>query len=261
MATSESFARSEMLWYRHLTYNPTRGTFTRNDGIMKSKSTRALYDEIGEKYLRNRSSAFNDYTELPTVMSLIRSAKGKLVLDAGCGPGKHAKDLIAKGASVTAIDVSEKMVNLAREYCDGRGEFFRGSFEHASFTPVSFDLIIASLSIIYSRNISKVFNNFGRWLKPGGQLIFSIYHPVRYHEKLKGFDFSKSKKVWISLHGYDVTVFNYYHPLEKYFTALHENGFAVSKFIEPVLSRKYKGWQEDAYRIPRVIVMEAKRQI
>lgn len=227
---------------------------------MKPKSVKTLYNEISRKYHQNRALAISDYTELPAVLSLVGDIKGHRVLDAGCGPGRHSKKLIAKGAHVTGIDVSQEMVNIAREYCEGRGEFFTANFEQARFKRASFDLVIASLSLMYSRDINPVIKNFSRWLKPRGRFIFSIYHPVRFFQKISGFDFSKRKKVWIHLQGCDVTVFNYYHPLESYFNSLQENGFDVRRLIEPVLSRKHKGWPEDNYRIPRSIVIEAKKR-
>ena len=227
---------------------------------MKPESVKTLYNKISRKYEQNRALAISDYTELPTVISLAGHVKGKRVLDAGCGPGRHAKKLIAKGAIVTGIDASPEMVNIAREYCGGEGEFFTANFEQARFKRASFDLIIASLSLMYSKEVNLVIRNFSRWLKPDGRLIFSIYHPVRFFQKIADFDFSKRRKVWIHLQGCDVTVFNYYHPLESYFNNLYENGFAVQRLVEPVLSRRYKGWPEDNYRIPRSMVIEAKKR-
>ena len=58
-----------------------------------------------------------------------RLVSDKRVLDAGCGPGRHAKKLLAKGAHVTGIDISEEMVNIARAHCGGRGHFFRAAFQ------------------------------------------------------------------------------------------------------------------------------------
>jgi len=41
--------------------------------------------------------------------------KGKRVLDAGCGPGIYAEWLADRGAKVVALDVSPKMVELAKK--------------------------------------------------------------------------------------------------------------------------------------------------
>lgn len=205
---------------------------------MKSKPAKALYNRISSKYHENRPLAISDHTELPTVVSLAGDVRDKRVLDAGCGPGRHAKKLISKGALLTCVDISNEMINIARGHCHNKGEFIVGDLAQVKFMPASFDLIIASLSLMYLKEIKPVIKNFSRWLRPHGRLIFSIYHPVRFLHKIPDFDFSKRRKVWIHLDGCDVTVFNYYHPMENYFGALTTNGFEIRKFIEPVLHKR-----------------------
>lgn len=227
---------------------------------MKSKPAKALYNKISATYLENRPLAISDHTEVPTVIALSGDVRDKSVLDAGCGPGKHAKKLIAKGARLTGVDISGEMINIAREHCRNKGEFFVADLTQVKFARASFDLIIASLSLMYLKDIKPVFKNFSRWLRPRGRLVFSLYHPVRFLHKIPDFDFSRGRKVWIHLDGCDVTVFNFYHPLEKYFEALTGNGFEICKFVEPVLNRRFKGWPEDNYRIPRSIVIQAQKR-
>lgn len=227
---------------------------------MSQKSARTLYNKISARYHTNRPQAVSDYTELPTVISLAGDVRGRRVLDVGCGPGRHSKTLLAKGARVTGIDISDEMVNIAREYCAGRGHFFQADFERVEFDSSSFDLIIASMTLMYAKDVHPVIEKFGGWLKRNGRLIFSLYHPVRFFHKIADFDFSKSRKVWIHLEGCDVTVFNYYHPMEKYFAALRAGGLEVLKYVEPVLSRRHRGWPEDNYRIPRSLVIEARKR-
>jgi SAM-dependent methyltransferase len=227
---------------------------------MKPKSVERLYDEIGRRYSENKSVAISDYTELPAMLALAGPVAGKDVLDVGCGPGRHARTLLDRGARVTGIDISEEMVCAARERCRGRGRFLRADFERAEFPRASFDLINASLCLMYSPALRPVFRNFRAWLKGGGRLIFSVYHPVRFFQKVPGFDFSRRQKVWIHLAGCDVTVWNYYHPLGDYFAALRANGFELLSFKEPVLSRRVKGFPPDNYRVPRAIIFEARKK-
>lgn len=227
---------------------------------MKSKPARDLYNKISGDYHHNRPLAISDHTEVPAVLALVGPVRNKRVLDACCGPGRHSKKLIEKGARLTGFDISEQMVRIAREHCANKGTFFSADIEHAKLPSSSFDVIISSLSLMYLRNIAPAFINFRRWLKPGGKLVFSLYHPNRFLHKIPDLDFSKSRKVWIHLDGCDVTVYNYYHPMEKYFDALTKNGFEIRKFVEPVLAKRFKGWPEDNYRIPRSIVIEARKQ-
>jgi SAM-dependent methyltransferase len=227
---------------------------------MKAKSIGKLYDEIGRRYSENKAVAVSDYTELPTMLALAGRVRRKEVLDVGCGPGRHAHALIERGAHVTGIDVSDEMVAAARERCGGRGRFLRADFERVKFPRASFDLINASLCLMYSPDLRPAFRNFRAWLKSRGRLIFSVYHPVRFFQKVPDLDFSRRRKVWIHLQGCDVTVWNYYHPLGDYFSALLSNGFELLSFVEPVLSRRVKGFAPDNYRIPRSIIFEARKK-
>ena len=44
----------------------------------------------------------------PVIDQLLADVTGRRVLDAGCGNGRHAKKLAARGARVTAIDGSPR---------------------------------------------------------------------------------------------------------------------------------------------------------
>lgn len=48
------------------------------------------------------------------MLSLIGDVKHKRVLDAGCGYGFYSILLAKRGAMVTGIDISEKMIALAK---------------------------------------------------------------------------------------------------------------------------------------------------
>ena len=194
------------------------------------------------------------------MLALAGAVARKDVLDVGCGPGRHARALLDRGARVTGIDVSDEMVASARENCAGRGRFFRADFTSAKFPRSSFDLVNASLCLMYAPDLRPAFKNFGAWLRPRGRLIFSVYHPVRFFQKIPDFDFSRRRKVWIHLQGCDVTVWNYYHPLPHYFAALLSSGFELLNFVEPVLDRRRRGWPADSYRIPRSIVIGARKK-
>ena len=226
---------------------------------MKDPTAAKLYDRIGRKYGGNKSVAISDYTELPAVLALAGRVAGKDVLDVGCGPGRHARALLDRGARLTGIDASEEMVAAARENCAGRGRFFRADFTRVKFPQKSFDLVNASLCLMYVRDLRPAFENFRAWLRPRGRLIFSIYHPVRFFQKIPDLDFSRRRKVWIHLAGCDVTVWNYYHPLEKYFEAMRAARLSPSRLVEPVLNRRHKGWSEDNYRVPRTLIIEAHK--
>lgn len=226
----------------------------------KPKSITELYDGIATRYQINRHKATNDVIEFPVVLRMAGHIKGKNVLDIGCGLGKHAKAFLDKGAIVVGIDASREMIKIAKQTCGNKALFIKKNFEDAKFKPKSFDLLNASFSLHYSNRLNYIFKKFNTWLKPGGKMLFTIYHPMQYYLKTKDFDYSKSKKLWIKLRSYDVEVFNYYHPLNDYIRAIVNNNFIILSILDLVVPKNIKGWTNDKYRIPSGLLFEIEKK-
>jgi 2-polyprenyl-3-methyl-5-hydroxy-6-metoxy-1,4-benzoquinol methylase len=69
-------------------------------------------DFVGDEGDRNRFLNSD-----PVLWSMAGDVEGLRVLDAGCGGGYLSNQLQAKGANVTGVDVSEQMIEIARERC------------------------------------------------------------------------------------------------------------------------------------------------
>ena len=52
---------------------------------------------------------------LPCLLELLGDVTGRSVLDAGCGEGYLARVLAGRGARVTGIDLSPRLIEIARE--------------------------------------------------------------------------------------------------------------------------------------------------
>jgi SAM-dependent methyltransferase len=116
---------------------------------------------------------------------------GKRVLDAACGPGLYAAELLARGADVTGFDVSPRMVEIAREQAPG-GEFrVHDLNEPLTWLPdASVDLALCALASEYIDDRVGALRDLRRVLRPGGALVLSRLHPTgewlrnggNYHE-------------------------------------------------------------------------------
>jgi magnesium-protoporphyrin O-methyltransferase len=77
--------------------------------------------------------------------------RGARVLDAGCGAGQMTAELAARGADVTAVDISPALVGIAAqrlpEGLPGRVRFASGDMLDAAHG--SFDYVVAMDSMIY----------------------------------------------------------------------------------------------------------------
>lgn len=100
-------------------------------------------------------------------------ARGKRVLDFGCGSG-YGSALIAKTAgSVHALDIAQDAIDYARE------KFSRPNLEFCRVPPdvrlpfgdESFDLVLSFQVFEHIRDIGRYLSEIQRVLAPGGQLI------------------------------------------------------------------------------------------
>jgi SAM-dependent methyltransferase len=52
---------------------------------------------------------------MPRLLALLGDVAGKTVLDLGCGEGGYARELARRGAAVTGVDGSARLIQVARE--------------------------------------------------------------------------------------------------------------------------------------------------
>ncbi|HEY0427660.1 MAG TPA: class I SAM-dependent methyltransferase [Pyrinomonadaceae bacterium] len=94
---------------------------------------------------------------------------GKL-LDLGCGGGQPLTSYFAeKGFDVTGVDISSKMIEIAREQIP-QGNFFVSEMTECEFGEEEFDVIVSAFAIIHvpQKKQSSLFKNIFKWLKTGG---------------------------------------------------------------------------------------------
>ena len=89
--------------------------------------------------------------EWETLQSLLPDFTGKRVLDLGCGYGWHCIYAMEHGAaSVTGVDLSEKMLAVAREKTHyPEVPYLHHSIEGAEFPAESFEIVLSSLALHY----------------------------------------------------------------------------------------------------------------
>ncbi len=101
------------------------------------------------------------------------------VIELGCGPGLMAKEIIAMGNQLHAIDGSEKMIEKAKQEVGPSDKIqFTESYiskEFLSHFPsANYDHAVSSSVLEYIKEAGDVIEEVNRILKPGGTFIFSI---------------------------------------------------------------------------------------
>jgi len=103
------------------------------------------------------------------VFQAVAECKPSKVLEVGCGPGELSERIQRElGASVVAVDISPRMVELARK----RGVDARvGDAEHVPFEDGSFDCVVAAWMLYHVPNVDLALGELARVLCPGGRLV------------------------------------------------------------------------------------------
>ena len=140
--------------------------------------TRKAYNLAAERYHELFHNEMNEkeYDRRLLDSFASRFHKDSWICDAGCGPSGHiGRYVFDKGIQVVGVDISDKCVELARHY-NPKMRFERGDIGNLAFDDGSFDGIISYYSIIDTpkRYVGRIFREFHRVLKPGGNLLVAV---------------------------------------------------------------------------------------
>lgn len=105
---------------------------------------------------------------------------GEGVLDIGCGAGNVAELAAGRGARVTGIDLSPRLIDVARARAEAGGydiEYRVGDAERLDVEDASFGKVVSSVAMIFAPDHDAVAHEVARVTRPGGRLVFSSWPP------------------------------------------------------------------------------------
>ncbi len=112
---------------------------------------------------------------------------GKRVLEIGCGIGITACSFAQQGANVTAVDLSEESIRLAKIRADLHGytdriKFYQGNAEELDkLVPLEkFDLIWSFGVIHHSPDPGKIINCIKKYMAPHTELKIMVYNKMSW---------------------------------------------------------------------------------
>jgi SAM-dependent methyltransferase len=113
----------------------------------------------------------------------VRLARGKRVLDAGCGVGYGSAELSEVAEGVTGIDIAPAAVEYARaHYALPNLAFEQASCTQLPYADGAFDLVVAFEVIEHLENWRDFLREVRRVLAPAGQVIVSTPNRLYYTE-------------------------------------------------------------------------------
>ena len=135
--------------------------------------------------------------------ALLGDVRGRTVLDFGCGSGENLLLLARRGAIPIGVDISESLLDLARQRLAanglaGRARFVVGSAHDLPITANSVDIVLG-IAVLHHLDLAASAREVHRVLKPGGRAIFQ--EPVRNSRVLAAI------RSWIPYRAPDVSPF------------------------------------------------------
>ena len=146
--------------------------------------TQNIYDDLeffhAYSQLGRSVGGLDAAPEWPALKAMLPPMKGLKVVDLGCGYGWFSRWASEQGAaSVLGLDVSEKMLERARQTTSGATvRYERADLEQLDLPPAHFELAYSSLALHYIKDLPRLFATIHAALKPGSRFVFSIEHPI-----------------------------------------------------------------------------------
>lgn len=136
-----------------------------NMGLLQKISER--FDEISHTEIVS-SYVDENNPQLQELLDYFGNVNGKKILDVGCGKGKFARSLIARGAKVTGIDLSPKLIKYTKDIKGG--EFLIGTATDLAFVNEEFDYVYSVEVIEHIPDYKKAIKEMVRVLKKDGKI-------------------------------------------------------------------------------------------
>ncbi|MDP1834058.1 MAG: class I SAM-dependent methyltransferase [Candidatus Moranbacteria bacterium] len=139
----------------------------------KNKQVIGIYNKIAKKYAEAFDNDRSDDRYVDRLLACL--GRNGRILDLGCGTGRLAGYMQAKGFEVVGVDLSEKMLEIAKRKHPGIG-FILADMRELELEEKSFDAVCLAYSIFHfekpeAREILKKANVF---LRPGGFLFLIV---------------------------------------------------------------------------------------
>jgi len=187
----------------------------------------------------------------PVLWAFAGNVAGLKVLDAGCGTGYLSKQLSDRGALVTGIDLSERMIAISRAQYPHMNFRVDSCNELRTVKNAEFDLVIANYVLMDTPDLEGSMRAFSRILRAAGVAILVFSHPcfpqggatvsgadgeTNYRW---GFPYFERRKCVDPPWAHFTSDFIWFHrPLSDYWKAFKAAGFVVLDFEEPRISEE-----------------------
>lgn len=164
---------------------PDGHEYSRQDGIPRFVPRSNYADAFGLQWKRYRQTQLDSYTKTTITRDRLRrcvgselwdSLDGMQVLEAGCGAGRFTEWLLAQGAIVTSIDLSDACeANAANFPPNERHRIAQADIMCLPFAEQQYDVVVCLGVLQHTPSTEKAISKLWEQVKPGGFLIIDHY--------------------------------------------------------------------------------------
>jgi SAM-dependent methyltransferase len=234
------------------------------------------YDEIAEWYdAWIGGDSMGEHDVAAAADRLMGDISGQRILDLGCGQGKATRPLADRGAQVLGVDISERMLEIARRYeaATPRGIEYRLDDAQRLDTvdDASFDGVVCFMALMDIPELAPTLRSVARVLRPGGWFVFTILHPC-YNPGRSGEQAGPDGPIrtvagyfteghWRSdtRTGPPGKVGAYHRMLSTYVNTLSDVGLIVERLAEPCLTGVHAERRPIWTEVPGALIVRCRK--
>ncbi len=171
-------------------------------GPGKRGAARSGWDAVAAWYdgwVGKGGSEHHKRLAIPAVIRLLDLKRGDTVLDIGCGQGVLAPHAAQAGAAYTGVDVSPRLLELARKHHGSTGRFIQADACALQSTrdlqAASFDAAVFLLSIQDINPLECALQSAAWALRPGGRVVLLMTHPAFRIPRQSGWGYDENRKL------------------------------------------------------------------
>ncbi len=188
----------------------------------------------------------------PKVLKELNLKKDTTILDVGCGTGVFSKYVAEFGANYVGIDISNAMINIAKDKFANYGTFevldARNIIKKSNLKKETFDCVTFILSIQDMPDLDIILKNISYILEPNGKIVLFLKHPAFNIPRQSGYILDEKRKLYsrridtyltekcIPLDSKDTTInfktYHFHRSISDYLNTLIANNFDLISMAE-----------------------------
>jgi 2-polyprenyl-3-methyl-5-hydroxy-6-metoxy-1,4-benzoquinol methylase len=221
------------------------------------------WDEFAEAYAQilaeREQPGMDNVGMLAQLVDLLGELEGRTALDAGCGEGQLARHLAERGAQVTGIDLSPRLIDMARaQDVEERIDYRVGDLSQLDPTlNERFDRIGSYFVLNDVHDCRGFAATLAAVAAPGARIVIAFNSPYAAVVKGQIADYFDSDAIgtYVGMWKHGVKARYYHRPLENYLNAFLAAGLTLVKLVDVIDNFGLEWMLSETTRFPRFMIL------